>query len=284
MAKPDQTLPGIPVEEPGEQPGRLLLWLSSGLALAAYALVLLAVLTPLRSPAVEGGLEAVLLVAATLATLASLCRELPVQNVLLAAFVIGLMGTSAHALGAATGMPFGPFTYTVKVGPCYRGVVAWPMPLIWITLVLNSRGVGRFIMRPWRKLRSYGFWLLGLTVALVVLFDLGLEPFAAQVRGYWIWQSTRLPFAWQGVPVTNFLGWTVVTTLILAFVTPALIKRRPPAQKAPPDFHPLVAWELGVALFAASAFAQRFWLVGASGVLTILAVLLLALKGGKDRV
>ena len=74
------------------------------------------------------------------------------------------------------------------------GVVPWPLPLLWVVLVINARGVGRLVMRPWRKTNFYGFWVIGLTCLLVLAFDLGLEPFAVEVKGYWLWPLGEAPF------------------------------------------------------------------------------------------
>jgi uncharacterized membrane protein len=276
MRTPSKTMPELT-----ELPSRLFLWLSSGLALACLVLVLLAELTPLRSAGTQGWVEATLLLATTAATLAALTRELPRQNVLMAAVGIALIGGLAQVLGAATGMPFGPYVYTAAIGYAYQGVVAWPMPLIWVVILLNSRGVARLMLRPWRKLRNYGFWVIGLTVLLTVLFDLVLEPFAARVRNYWVWQPTKIPFAWAGTPVTNFLGWAVVALVIQAFVTPALIKRRPAPSKSVPDYHPLVIWLLAVGLFTAAATAHRLWLPSSAGALLLLAVSWFSLRGAR---
>jgi len=84
------------------------------------------------------------------------------------------------------GIPFGPFLFGVEAGPQLFKTLPWAMPLIWVVAVLNSRGVVRLILRPWRKLRSYGFWLIGLTAALTMLFDLAFDPFASRVKHYWL--------------------------------------------------------------------------------------------------
>ena len=76
-------------------------------------------------------------------------------------------------------------------------------------------------MRPWRKLRVYGYWLMGLTTLLVLIFDLGLEPFATRVSHYWIWGQTKISIDWYGTPLSNFLGW-LVTTLLDPTVTDAI--------------------------------------------------------------
>ncbi len=244
---------------PAEQLGRIFHWLASGLALASFLLVLTTLFMPLRLPGKPGWPEAVLILTATVATLASLSRQLPGQNVLLAAAVIGFIGGIVHGFGAATGIPFGPFTYTDTAGPRIFDTLAWPIPLLWIVAVLNSRGVARLILRPWRKLQTYGFWLIGITAALTVMFDAALEPFAAAVKRYWLWSPTKLPFAWYGAPLTNFLGWLVAVLLILAFATPALIDKRPRPMKHPPHHHPLVVWLLAMALFATGTAAQQLW-------------------------
>ena len=111
---------------------------------------------------------------ATASTITALARQLPLQNVLLAAFVIALVGGAVHALGVTMEIPFGPFQFGPDAGPQLFKTLPWAMPFIWVIAVLNSRGVARLILRPWRKIRNYGFWLIGLTAALTMLFDLAL--------------------------------------------------------------------------------------------------------------
>ena len=256
--------------------------LASGFAFASFLLVLLTLFVPLRLPGKPGWPEAVMVLTATLATLVSCSRRLPAQNVMLAAGVIGLMGGTVHVVGAATAIPFGPFSYTDSAGPRIFGTLAWPIPFVWIIVILNSRDVARLILRPWRKLRSYGFWLMGITVALAVLFDAALEPFAASVKRYWLWHPTRLPLTWGGAPVTNFLGWLVTALLTLAFATPALIdKRQQRSTNRPPDYHPLVVWLLAVTLFGVGAATHHLWPAVIYCVAASLAVTVFAIRGAK---
>lgn len=266
---------------PVETLARLAKWTALVLAVASYALVLTTLTCDFQLPGKAGWPEALLVFMAALATLVSLGRQLPMQNVLLAAVVIAIIGSLSHCLGAATAIPFGPFTYGEEVGPRFLNLVAWPMPLIWIVAVLNSRGVARLILRPWRKLRAYGFWLMGSTVLLTVLFDAALEPFASLVKHYWFWQPTRIPFTWGGAPVTNFLGWFLTTLLMMAFATPALIdKRARPAQR-PPDYHPLITYLLAFILFATGAALHQLWLPVAFCIVSSLAVGIFAVRGAR---
>lgn len=274
---------GLPREplNPQAQLAKLCGWVASVLALASVGLVLWTVLTSVPLPGKPGWPEAVLVLTATLATLVSLTRQLPGQNVLLAGAIIGLIGGIMHGVGAATAIPFGPFTYTNGAGPRIFGVLGWPMPAIWIIAILNSRGVARLILRPWRKLRNYGFWLIGITAALTVLFDMALEPFATRVKHFWIWQPTKFPIAWHGAPLVNFLGWLVTALLILVFATPALINKKPRQKKSLPDYHPLVLWLSALALFAVGATAHQLWPAAAFCVLTGIAVTVFAIRGAR---
>jgi len=234
-------------------------WLVSALALVSWLLVFGGLVSPLHLPGNAGWPDAVLVLTTAIATLVSLARQLPGQNVILAATVIGFIGGSAHALGAATAIPFGPINFADNAGPKLLGLVPWSVPAVWIIAISNSRGVARLILRPWRKVRTYGFWLLGLTATLAVLFAVALDPFAAQVKRYWLWQPTKFPFTWHGAPLVNFLGWLVIALLILAFATPALISKQPRSRQSPPDYQPLAVWLLSLTLFATGGIVHKLW-------------------------
>jgi uncharacterized membrane protein len=202
--------------------------------------------------------DALLLSLATASTVVALWRRLPVQNVLWAALIIAVIGGTAHALGEITDMPFGPFVFGPEAGPKLFKTLPWAVPLLWVFAILNSRGVARLIMRPWRKTKSYGFWVIGFTSALAMLFDFALDPFASRVNHYWFWTPTKFPVTWQGAPLVNFPGWAVVALLILAFVTPLLINKRPKG-KSRPDYHPLGLWLGALLLFAGAAAVNGLW-------------------------
>ena len=203
-------------------------------------------------------LDAALVALAAAATLAALWRRLPLQNVLLAAAVIALIGGGLSGLGARTGLPFGPFVYATGSGCLIFKTLPWVMPLVWVAIVLNSRGVARLMLRPWRKNKSYGYRVIGLTAVLVLLFDVALEPFAFRVKHLWLWLPTALPLEWQGAPVINFLAWGFIAALLLLFVTPALIVKKP-RSKSSPELHPLCLWLGGLALCATGCAVAGMW-------------------------
>jgi len=254
-------------------------WLFAALLAAAFALALAANGLSLDLPGRQGWAEALLILLATASTITALARQLPLQNVLLAAFVIAFMGGAVHALGATMEIPFGPFLFGAEAGPQLFKTLPWAMPLIWVAAILNSRGVVRLILRPWRKIRSYGFWLIGLTAGLMMLFDLALDPFASRVKHYWLWMPTKFPLAWQGAPLVNFFSWTAVSLLMLVIVTPALINKNP--ARRGPDFHPLAVWLGAILLFGVASASHGMWVaVALDGAVAILAATF-AIRGGR---
>jgi bisanhydrobacterioruberin hydratase len=253
-------------------------WLLVVLLAAAFALVLAEFFGLLNLK--SGWPEATLLLLAVTGTIVSLTRQLPLQNVLLAASVIAIVGGGISALGAITGIPFGPFTFTAGLEPKIFNTLPWAMPLIWVVAILNSRGTARLILRPWRKTKTYGFWLIGLTATLVLLFDLAFDPFASRVKHFWLWSPTKFPLAWQGAPPVNFLSWGFVTLLILVLVTPALINKQLSKRRSP-DFHPLCIWLGSISLFGIAAGMNGLWSAGAVDAAIGIVALIFAVRGAR---
>lgn len=221
--------------------------------------------------------DGLLVVLAAATTVASLTRQLPAQNVMLASTIIVFLAGAVHTLSALSGVPFGPYSYTKRIGQALFEPLPWAVPLLWLIAILNARGTGRLILRPWRKTRNYGFWLMGLTAMLIVLFDLGFEPFATQVKHFWEWRPSRAGLYWYTTPWVNFVGWAATALVILGFVTPSLINKKP--VKHPPDFHPLLLWALLNLLFLTGALSHHLWAAAtAIGVCAVVTVTF-ALKG-----
>jgi uncharacterized membrane protein len=256
-------------------------WFVIALLAAAFVFMLATLLAPsLHFSGSPEAPEVALLLLATTSTIVSLERQLPMQNVLLAVAVIAIIGGAISALGAISGIPFGPFTFTSEIGPKIFRKLPWAIPLIWIVTVLNSRGVARLILRPWRKTKTYGFWLMGLAAVLVMLFVLALDPFASRIKDYWFWTPMKFPLTWQGAPLVDFLSWGIVTLLILAFVTPALISKRL-SKRSTPDFHPLCVWLGGILIFGIACAQNKLWPAAAVDAAIGIVTITFAIRGAR---
>jgi putative membrane protein len=231
-------------------------WLFALLLAIAASWEMVSFFRPLRF---QDTLDTVFVSLAAIGTLGALWRQLPLQNILLAALGIALMGGGVSALCARTALPFGPFFYGTAMGPQLLKTLPWAMPLIWLVVILNSRGVARLILRPWRKNKNYGFRMIALTGILVVLFDVTLEPLATLVKFYWRWMPTAVPVTWEGAALVNFLSWGFLAILILLFITPVMISKKP-RTKSSPDYHPLCVWLGGIILFATGCGVHGLWL------------------------
>lgn len=220
------------------------------------------------------------LLASALATsMLALARRLPMQNVLTATSLITGLAGILLGVSAWTGIPFGPIVFTENTGFLIGGRLPWTLPLWWVVLLLNGRGVARLIMRPWRKTPFYGFWVIGITAALLVVFDLGLEPFAVFARDYWIWRTPPRVLAWYTAPWVNFMTWFVTASAILVFSVPWLINKNP--VKRPMDYHPLIVWLVLNAWLALGNGLQARWPATAVTVVLGIIVTVQAVRGAQ---
>ncbi len=233
-----------------------LAWPAFILFAASYALEVLKLLAPARFDENHWP-EAVLLVTTAASVIVVSSRVQPFQNILWGAIVIGVLGGLAHAVGVLAGIPFGNFVFTPAAGPRVGGILPWSIPLLWIVVIYSSRGMARVILSRWRSTPFYGCWMMGLTVALACILDLGLDPFASGAQRFWIWGPTRLSVSWHGTPLTNYIGWGASTIVIVVFVTPMLINKKP----APPpsESHSAWIWILLNGWFILSAVVRGQW-------------------------
>jgi uncharacterized membrane protein len=253
MANPSESSPAVLQNKTAA----VSLWLLSCVLGVVFALELFSLFRPVKF---APQLDVAFLLLAVAGTLAALWRRLPLQNVVSASAGIALIGGGMSALGVRTGLPFGQFVYGSGSGPLMFKTLPWSTSLVWVLIVLNSRGMARITLRPWRKNKSYGYRVIALSGVLVVLFDLALEPFAFSVKRLWLWLPTTLPLAWQGAPIINFIAWGFITALILLFITPVLIVKKP-RSKSGPELHSLCLWVGGVILCAAGCAAHGLWAV-----------------------
>ena len=249
------------------------------LPLFLAATLITAAVTLVSAKGTTGNIDAVMLLLAVASSITILAQSLPLQSVLFAAFITALIGGAAHGLSARTGLPFGPLSFGATSGPQLFNTVPWTVPLLWIIAIFNSRGVARLMLRPWRRVKNYGFLLIGLTALLALAFDFALEPFA-RVKHLWLWQPTKISVTWHGASPLSFLGWTFVALLILAVIMPYLIRKQPGNPSAP-AFAPLALWLGAIALFSVNAAQVGLWAALAVDLILVAVVAIFSWRGAK---
>ena len=114
-------------------------------------------------------------------------------------------GYVAEVVGVHTGLPFGDYAYAKTLGPMVLGV-----PLV-VPLAWTMMGYPMFVAA--RRITKRFAWLIG-GVGLAG-WDVFLDP--QMVRdGHWRWAdpTPSLPGV-DSVPLTNYLGWLLVATILM---------------------------------------------------------------------
>lgn len=143
------------------------------------------------------------------------------------AVTIALFTLTVEALGAATGVPFGEYSYTDVLQPQVLGVpllipAAWLMmlPPAWATVgfLTQRRNVEAKRQRMWRQ----GLFVMGSALALTA-WDLLLDP-QMVAWNLWVWNE---PGGYFGIPWQNFWGWFVTAAVLTAIIRPTQLPVRP---------------------------------------------------------
>lgn len=198
-----------------------------------------------------GPLTAVTVVAVllfTAATLSHAAATLGPRPAVVLLVVAGGIGLGAEAVGVATGGVFGAYSYAGTLGPQPLGVPAL-VPLAWTMMayptLLAGRALGR--PRPWATV-PLAAWALA-------SWDLFLDP-QMVAAGHWTWADPDpgLPGI-EGVPLTNFAGWLVVSLVLQATLHRALPRHRPGTPMAVPAA--LLSWTWLGSVLANAVFFGR---------------------------
>ena len=138
-------------------------------------------------------------------------------------------------LSILTGFPFGHYYYTDALGPKVTLVPILIFPsyiafgyLAWVLSILIVGGVRRgstiFTTVAFPLVASF----------MMVAWDLSLDPIASTINQTWIWTQGGGYF---GVPISNFLGWSLTVYVFFQLFALYLRKRGPTNPPAIPITH-----------------------------------------------
>jgi putative membrane protein len=117
-------------------------------------------------------------------------------------------GYAAEWVGVRTGVPFGEYRYTGVLWPAV-GDVPVIVALAWGGMGLAAYAVATSVVRSGGFLRSAVVGAFALTA-----WDLFLDPQMLRL-GLWEWVH---PGPYRGVPISNLVGWLVVSFLVMALI------------------------------------------------------------------
>jgi uncharacterized membrane protein len=256
----------------------------AGAAWVPVALALLLVGTAIAYPLTAGGARdavswsIVLLGSGVSVSHAAVSRG-PRTGVAVLALV-AVVAVLVEALGLATGVPYGQYSYSDALGPTLLGVpflvpLAWLL-MAWPSWVLAARLTAR--VRPGRRRPARV-----LTAAYVfAAWDVVLDPQMVQA-GYWRWAHPQpgLPGI-ATVPLTNLAGWLVAGVLLMTLLDRLVERTARPGSPATGDVAPLLT--LGwMTLGGALAHAGWLGLPGSAVWGVVLALPVLAALAAQAR-
>jgi putative membrane protein len=197
-------------------------------AYVVWTLVAAAVLVQIAYPLTPGAwrteVTIVSVVVFFLAASADAARVHGLAGAAALAVVAGGGGLIAEAVGVATGRPFGHYAYTGTLGSEVLGVPV-VVPLAWVMMAWPALVVARTLVARGPAVVAVG------AVALTA-WDVFLDP-QMVAAGHWTWFDTSpgLPLI-PGVPLTNYIGWLLVSLVIMAILDRALPREQPPSAPA----------------------------------------------------
>lgn len=139
-------------------------------------------------------------------------------------FAVSLTLESA---GVATGLVYGPYHYTAKLGPKFLGLVPLLIPVAWFMMTYPSLIITEtMIPRP-----LYSWTAVAAAAALggvvMTAWDVAMDPMMV-ANAHWIWEVDG---AFFGIPLQNYWGWWLTMFLtFLAFYGLARWRRAAPSQ------------------------------------------------------
>ena len=156
-------------------------------------------------------------------------------------------------LGATTGFPFGRYAFLVGAGLPHVGVI----PIIvgplyfgmgYASWVIASLLLGSRVERPQTR---HALVAVPLVAAFVMTqWDVVMDPSGSTLDKAWVWSDGGGYF---GVPLSNVLGWLLVTWLYFQAFAGLAYRRRAKAPYAP---RPPLFWAIPILLYLAAGLAH----------------------------
>jgi uncharacterized membrane protein len=125
--------------------------------------------------------------------------------------MVTFLSYSAELIGSHTGIPFGKYHYTAVLQPQLAGVPLL-IPLAWMMMMPPAWAVARLITG--KSGRALSFIIV--SALAFTAWDLFLDP---QMVGWGFWQW-EIPGQYFGIPLSNYLGWFLVSALLTFIVNP----------------------------------------------------------------
>jgi putative membrane protein len=126
-----------------------------------------------------------------------------------------------ESVGVATGLIYGPYHYTHRLGPLFLGLVPYLIPLAWFLMMYPSFVISDWLVPAGWKRGERLLAVAALGGLAMTAWDLVMDPIMVSA-GHWVWDA---PGPYFGIPLQNFSGWWL--TVFVTFALYLLIAGKP---------------------------------------------------------
>ncbi|MCL4559057.1 MAG: carotenoid biosynthesis protein [Chloroflexi bacterium] len=130
-----------------------------------------------------------------------------------------------ESVGVATGLVYGPYHYTDRLGPKFLGLVPYLIPVAWFMMMYPSFLMAQRLAPPRLHGIGWAVTVAGVGGLIMTAWDLIMDPLMV-ASGHWVWEVKG---AYFGVPLQNYAGWwltTFVTFLLFILLSRQRIESR----------------------------------------------------------
>lgn len=127
--------------------------------------------------------------------------------------ITGLGSLFLESFGVATGLLYGRYHYTYRLGPLFLGLTPYLIPVTWFMMLYPSYVMSVSLVRKWKNVPSNFIIIIIAAVGGLIMssWDLVLDPVMVK-QEHWVWET---PGGYFGVPFQNYFGWWLTSFLIL---------------------------------------------------------------------
>jgi len=120
-----------------------------------------------------------------------------------------------EGIGVATGLIYGHYHYTDKLGPLFLGLVPYLIPGAWFLMIYPSYILALWIVPARIQGWKYNFAIAAIAGLIMTSWDTVMDP-GMVANGYWVWETEGVYF---GIPLQNFWGWWLTTFSVVLLYT-----------------------------------------------------------------
>jgi len=201
-------------------------------------------------------------------TLIFLLSAAETKSVTITSAIILILAFIIEYIGVRSGYPFGRYSYTNTLSPAVFSVPI-AITLSWFSLTVNSFLLSKFLL-----FESKNIYIVLVSAFIILGVDFLLEPFASSVNGFWLWESSIIPFQ-------NYMSWFIAGLLFSYILNRLVIWNRTVFENISFITIPAILISVNILQFAIVNVVSGYLLVTLIGLALISACILISIKSVK---